>query len=66
MGEEIPAREVIVSAGAIHSPAILLRSDIGIDDGLAVGANLKDHATTAGFEVALRRRGGCLRRTHLS
>ncbi|HEX2785986.1 MAG TPA: GMC oxidoreductase [Ilumatobacteraceae bacterium] len=57
VGEEIPAREVIVSAGAIHSPAILLRSDIGIDDGLAVGANLKDHATTAGFEVALKPAG---------
>ena len=42
-----------MSAGAIHSPAILLRSGIGIDDGLPVGANLKDHAATAGFEVAL-------------
>jgi choline dehydrogenase-like flavoprotein len=52
-GEEIAAREVVVSAGAIHSPAILLRSGIGIDDGLAVGANLKDHAATAGFEVPL-------------
>jgi choline dehydrogenase-like flavoprotein len=56
-GEEILAREVIVSAGAIHSPAILLRSGIGIDDGLAVGANLKDHAATAGFEVALTEPG---------
>jgi choline dehydrogenase-like flavoprotein len=53
-GEEIEAGEVIVSAGAIHSPAILLRSGIGIDDGLPVGANLKDHAATAGFEIRLR------------
>ena len=52
-GEEIEAREVIVSAGAIHSPAILLRSGIGVDDGLPVGANLKDHAATPGFELAL-------------
>jgi choline dehydrogenase-like flavoprotein len=43
-----------VSAGAIHSPAILLRSGIGVGDGLAVGANLKDHASTPGFEVALK------------
>ena len=53
-GEEIAAREVIVSAGAIHSPAILLRSGIGVDDGLPVGANLKDHAATPGFELALK------------
>src|SRR5205823_14271936 len=52
-GEEITAHEVIVSAGAIHSPAILLRSGVGLDDGLPVGANLKDHAATAGFEIAL-------------
>ena len=57
VGEEIAAGEVIVSAGTIHSPAILLRSGIGIDDGLAVGANLKDHAATAGFEVALTQAG---------
>ena len=44
--------EVIVSAGVIHSPAILLRRS-GIGDSLPVGSNLKDHATTAGFEVAL-------------
>jgi len=52
-GEEVAAREVIVSAGAIHSPAILLRSGIGTDDRLPVGANLKEHAATAGFEVRL-------------
>jgi choline dehydrogenase-like flavoprotein len=52
-GEEIEAGEVIVSAGAIHSPAILLRSGIGVTDGLAVGQNLKEHAATPGFEVAL-------------
>jgi 5-(hydroxymethyl)furfural/furfural oxidase len=56
-GDEIAAREVIVSAGAIHSPAILLRSGVGIDDGLPVGANLKDHAATAGFEIALKPAG---------
>ena len=56
-GEAIDAGEVIVSAGAIHSPAILLRSGIGVDDGLLVGANLKDHAATPGFEVALRPKG---------
>jgi choline dehydrogenase-like flavoprotein len=56
-GESIDARDVIVSAGAIHSPAILLRSGVGVDDGLPVGANLKDHAATPGFEVALRPEG---------
>jgi choline dehydrogenase-like flavoprotein len=55
-GDDLVAREVVVSAGAIHSPAILLRSGIGVDDGLAVGHNLKDHASTAGFELALRER----------
>jgi choline dehydrogenase-like flavoprotein len=53
-GEELEAGEVILSAGAVHSPAILLRSGIGDDDGLPVGANLKDHAATAGFEIDLR------------
>ena len=56
-GGTIDAREVIVSAGAIHSPAILLRSGIGVGDGLPVGANLKDHASTPGFEVALQPEG---------
>jgi choline dehydrogenase-like flavoprotein len=53
-GTDIAAREVIVCAGAIHSPAILLRSGIGVEDRLPVGANLKDHAATPGFEVALK------------
>ncbi len=39
-GEEVRAGMVVVSAGAIHSPAVLLRSAI---DGPAVGANLHDH-----------------------
>ena len=52
-GEEIEGGEVIVCAGAIHSPAILLRSGIGLDDGLSVGANLKEHAA-ARFEIALK------------
>jgi 5-(hydroxymethyl)furfural/furfural oxidase len=56
-GEEITAREVFVCAGAIHSPAILLRSGIGLDDNLRVGANLKEHAATPGFEIALQPAG---------
>jgi len=56
-GEHVGAGEVIVSAGAIHSPAILLRSGIGADDGLPVGANLVDHAAIPGFELRLRPEG---------
>jgi 5-(hydroxymethyl)furfural/furfural oxidase len=56
-GEEIEARSIIVSAGAIHSPAILLRSGVGLADGLPVGRNLKEHAATPGFEIALKPRG---------
>jgi 5-(hydroxymethyl)furfural/furfural oxidase len=56
-GEEIHTREVIVSAGAIHSPAILLRSDVGIDGRLPVGRNLKEHAATPGFEITLKPEG---------
>jgi choline dehydrogenase-like flavoprotein len=56
-GAEIEAGQVIVSAGAIHSPAILLRSGIGVDDGLAAGANLIEHAATAGFELELTESG---------
>jgi 5-(hydroxymethyl)furfural/furfural oxidase len=56
-GDEMAAGEVVLSAGAIHSPAILLRSGVGGTDGLPVGANLKDHASTAGFEIALNGAG---------
>jgi choline dehydrogenase-like flavoprotein len=57
MGDEIRADEVIVCAGTIHSPAILLRSGIGTGDGLPVGENLRDHAATPGFEIALAPHG---------
>jgi 5-(hydroxymethyl)furfural/furfural oxidase len=40
-GTEIAADEVIVAAGAIHSPAVLLRSGLAH---LGLGKNLKDHA----------------------
>jgi choline dehydrogenase-like flavoprotein len=53
-GDTIGAGMVVVSAGAIHTPAILLRSGVGAGDGLPVGQNLKDHAATPGFEIALR------------
>ena len=47
-GTEIEAGTVIVCAGAIHSPTILLRS--GIDRG-GIGCRLQDHAS---FPLALR------------
>lgn len=43
-GEEIEARRVVVAAGAIHSPALLLRSGL---DRPSIGANLHDHAAFA-------------------
>ena len=49
-GTEIEAGLVILSAGAIHSPAILLRSDV---DTPGVGENLHDHPS---FPIALSRR----------
>ena len=39
-GEQIPADEVILAAGALMSPALLLRSGI---ERQGVGANLRDH-----------------------
>lgn len=43
-GEEIEALDVVVSAGAIHSPAVLLRSGI---DRAGIGRNLRDHPAVA-------------------
>lgn len=40
-GEEIAADSVIVCAGTMHTPAILLRSGLG--DGRPIGENLIDH-----------------------
>jgi 5-(hydroxymethyl)furfural/furfural oxidase len=66
--ESLKAREVIVSAGAIHSPAVLLRSGIGPADDLAslgiasvadrpgVGANLMEHPSIA-VSALLNREG---------
>lgn len=41
--------EVLLAAGAVHSPAILLRSGIGPDIGLPVGVGLQDHANAILF-----------------
>jgi choline dehydrogenase-like flavoprotein len=41
-GEVVPAGRVVLAAGAIHSPAILLRSDV---DTPGVGVGLQDHAS---------------------
>jgi choline dehydrogenase-like flavoprotein len=41
-GAELEADRVVVCAGAIHSPAILLRSGV---DRPAIGRNLRDHAS---------------------
>jgi 5-(hydroxymethyl)furfural/furfural oxidase len=51
-GDDVLASNVIVSGGAIHSPAILLRSGLGADDNLPVGQNLIEHPA-AGFVLAL-------------
>jgi len=56
-GDDIVGAEVVISAGAIHSPAILLRSGVGVADDLPVGAQLKEHAATPGFEIALNEAG---------
>jgi choline dehydrogenase-like flavoprotein len=51
-GEEIAGRHVVLCAGAIESPAVLLRSGVGRP---GVGGNLVEHPS-AGFAVALRSR----------
>jgi choline dehydrogenase/5-(hydroxymethyl)furfural/furfural oxidase len=43
-GETIEAARVVMAAGAIHSPAVLLRSAV---DRPGIGANLHDHAAFA-------------------
>lgn len=43
-GDEIEAADVFVSAGAIHSPAILLRSGV---ERAGIGENLRDHPAVA-------------------
>jgi 5-(hydroxymethyl)furfural/furfural oxidase len=62
------AREIIVSSGAIHSPALLMRSGIGpaehlrdhgipvVADRVGVGANLQDHPLV-GLGVHLKPQG---------
>lgn len=64
----IEAREIVVSAGAIHSPALLLRSGIGLAEDLktlgivpvadlpGVGGNLQDHPLV-GIGVHLKPEG---------
>lgn len=53
-GEEIAARAVIVSAGTIHSPAVLLRSGV---DRAGIGANLHDHPS---YPIPLLLRPGAI------
>ena len=52
-GDVVPADRVVVAAGAIHSPAILLRSGV---DTPGVGDGLQDHPSAP---LTLRLREGC-------
>lgn len=49
-GTEVEAGAVVLSAGAVHSPAVLLRSDVQVT---GVGEGLQDHPS---FPVTLRLR----------
>lgn len=49
-GDELEADLVVLSAGAIHSPAVLLRSGVDTD---GVGEGLQDHPS---FPIAVQRR----------
>ena len=49
-GREVAADRIVIAAGAIHSPAILLRSGV---DTPGVGRNLQDHPSVP-FTLALR------------
>ena len=77
--EEIAAREVVLCAGAIHSPCILMRSGIGpaaalralgiavVNDLPAVGQHLMDHPivrASIALEPAHRARGADARHTN--
>jgi 5-(hydroxymethyl)furfural/furfural oxidase len=42
-GDVLEGREVVLCAGAVHSPAILLRSDLAAADDRPVGRNLVEH-----------------------
>ena len=75
--EEIAAREVILSAGAIHTPAMLMRAGIGpktdlealgipvVADRPGVGQNLRDHAGThiCAFVPPAHRQAPSMRKT---
>lgn len=50
-GTELLAREVVLCAGAIHSPAILLRSEISL---AGIGLGLQDHPSIS-FAMELHR-----------
>jgi len=46
---DVVGDEILLTAGAVHSPAILLRSGVGPEVGLPVGQGLQDHANAILF-----------------